>query len=148
MRQYFYSRFDIISTLRLPAVLKSIKDLWQAFLKTCFHVEERIVNEVKIETEGCVLRAIIGCDIDHHAAKRIRESIDREILEFRPRRLVMDFSAVEFMDTSGLGLVLGRVAEAERIGATLSVEGLSHYNIRLFRMAGIEKIKGVDIKER
>lgn len=106
------------------------------------------MKEVETEMRGSELRAWVMCDIDHHAAKRIREKIDLEIREKSPSSLVMDFSSVEFMDSSGIGLVLGRVSELDRIGASLSVVGLSHYSMRIFRMAGIEKIKGVELKER
>ena len=53
------------------------------------------------------LTAHIKCDIDHHTARRMRERIDQALFEKRPEVLILDFSSVEFMDSSGLGLVLG-----------------------------------------
>ena len=87
----------------------------------------------------------LNCDIDHHSAKRIREKVDSDIREFLPKSLILDFSGVSFMDSSGIGLILGRVAITEKIGAKVKVSGLSASQMRIFRMAGIEKIKGVEL---
>ncbi len=91
------------------------------------------------------LTARIGCDIDHHTAKRMREKIDRELFEKRPQVLILDFSAVEFMDSSGLGLMLGRVEKASAVGATVCLTGLSPTLMKLVRLSGIEKVQGLSI---
>ena len=54
------------------------------------------------------LKCSVSGEIDHHSAKRIREEVDRRIKEYTPTEVVMDLSGVTFMDSSGLGLVLGR----------------------------------------
>lgn len=91
------------------------------------------------------LTARIGCDIDHHTAKRMREKIDRELFEKRPQVLILDFSAVEFMDSSGLGLMLGRVEKASAVGATVCLTGLSPALMKLVRLSGIEKVHGLSV---
>lgn len=106
------------------------------------------MKEVEIIERGDMLVAYIRCEIDHHTAKKIREHIDGKIKLLRPANLILNFSEVDFMDSSGIGLILGRVTELQRIGASLSVEGLSEPHIRILRMAGIEKIKGVKLKGR
>ena len=60
-----------------------------------------------------ILVASIQCDIDHHTAKPMREKIDRRLSEMRPGALLIDFSQVVFMDSSGLGLIMGRAESAE-----------------------------------
>ena len=84
-------------------------------------------------------------EIDHHSAKKIREAADACIEKEHPRRVILDFSSVTFMDSSGLGLILGRVTRAEAVGATVAVKGLSLKLGKLLRMSGIEKIKSLTL---
>lgn len=53
------------------------------------------------------LTALLVGDIDHHTAKRLREEIDEKIEQMLPEVLVLDFGGVTFMDSSGIGLVMG-----------------------------------------
>lgn len=96
------------------------------------------------EKEG-ELVARICCDIDHHSAKRMREKIDDKLFETKPHTLIIDFSAVGFMDSSGLGLILGRVecASALRIGVILT--GLSPTLMKLVKLAGLERVKNLTL---
>ena len=103
------------------------------------------MNDVEIYMRESTLFVGLKCDIDHHSAKAIRERVDSDIHKFSPRVLVLDFSGVSFMDSSGIGLILGRVAVIQNIGARLKVSGLSASQMKIFRMAGIEKIKGVEL---
>ena len=99
--------------------------------------------EVKKESGALVLR--ITCEIDHHTAKRIREIIDPEILAQGAGRVVLDFSSVSFMDSSGIGLIIGRAAKAESVGSSVEVRGLSPRLGKIVRMSGIERIPNVNI---
>ena len=100
--------------------------------------------EVKKEEDRVV--ALIKCEIDHHTAKSIRELIDYELTSNNVKNLIIDFSAVSFMDSSGIGLIIGRASKAERIGARVEVRGLSGSLRRIVCMSGIEKIPNVNIK--
>lgn len=99
--------------------------------------------EVKMEADTLVLG--ITCEIDHHTAKRLRETIDPEILGRGAGRIVLDFSRVSFMDSSGIGLIIGRAAKAETVCASVEVRGLSPRLEKIVRMAGIERIPNVNI---
>lgn len=105
------------------------------------------MKEIKIKRENKELRAELLCEIDHHTAKTVREEIDREMLSSVPERLILDFSGVTFMDSSGIGLILGRVAKAEPYGIFIEVVGLSPSLLKLVRMSGIEKIRSIKIKD-
>ena len=92
-----------------------------------------------------VLTAAIQCDLDHHAAKGVREKIDDMLFCIRPQSLVLDFTAVEFMDSSGLGLILGRVEKAGTINARVLITGLTPRLLKLIRLSGIERIQGLSL---
>lgn len=63
---------------------------------------------VKISLDDKVMIAALGGDLDHHTAKDIRESIDAYVEKTNPEVLKIDFSMVQFMDSSGIGLIIGR----------------------------------------
>ena len=62
---------------------------------------------VSIVAKGEVVTAFLSGEIDHHTAAEIRETIDQAANEHKPTLLVLDFKNVSFMDSSGLGLVMG-----------------------------------------
>ena len=91
------------------------------------------------------LTAELCAEIDHHTARRIREKIDAELFLRKPEVLTLDFSCVSFMDSSGLGLILGRCSVAEGIGASVRVAGASDQLMRLIRLSGLERIKNLSV---
>ncbi len=100
----------------------------------------------EIKETGNALLVKLLCEIDHHTAKRIREEVDKRLEDVKPRELILDFSGVPFMDSSGLGLIIGRAGRAEAQGAFVTVEGLSESQRKLIRMSGIERLGTVVIK--
>ena len=82
-------------------------------------------------------------EIDHHVAKPIREKIDENMLKYRPRTIRLDLSAVGFMDSSGLGLILGRSSLAEKMDACILICGASARVVKILSMAGVERIKNI-----
>ena len=79
-------------------------------------------------------------DIDHHSAKYIREEIDRELYKYQPTTMIMDLSNVDFMDSSGLGLILGRYTKINMLGGVLKVANPSERIEELLIMAGTDKL--------
>ena len=104
------------------------------------------MSDVSVSMENGALVARIRGEIDHHAAKAVREKIDAELFGRRPEVLVLDFSGVPFMDSSGIGLVIGRAAKAESIGGGVRLSGLSDSLMRVVRLSGLEKIKNLTIE--
>ena len=91
------------------------------------------------------LTAELGAEIDHHTVRRMREQIDAELFLQKPELLILDFSGVSFMDSSGLGLVLGRCSLAEGIGASVRLVGLTPGVMRIIRLGGLDKIKNLTL---
>lgn len=99
--------------------------------------------EVTISAEGEELTAVLHGEIDHHGAAPVRERIDTALFKYRPRRLTLDLGGVEFMDSSGLGLILGRAALCEEMGATLHLRHPGERVRRIFAVAGIERLRHI-----
>ena len=80
-------------------------------------------------------------DIDHHSAKNIREIIDREIEKIRPNLLVLDFKKVNFMDSSGIGLIMGRYKLVKTLKGNLKIINTSQRIERIIKLSGLYKLK-------
>ena len=74
---------------------------------------------VTLSNQDGVLTAALTGDIDHHTARELRLAIDEAIERDKPGLLPLDFQGVDFMDSSGIGLVMGRykVMQRERRGS-------------------------------
>ena len=88
---------------------------------------------------NCMLCTIHG-DIDHHNARTIRAQIDDELYKTRPRKLTLDLSRVEFMDSSGLGLILGRFNKASEIGTEFTLLNPAENVCKILDVAGIGRM--------
>lgn len=96
------------------------------------------------QRDGELWVELIG-ELDHHTAKGIGEKIDLEILMRRPREVCIDFDKLEFMDSSGLAVIMGRRRLCQQNGMSISVANL-HGSIRkVLMMSGLQKY--VKIKE-
>lgn len=100
-------------------------------------------------SEG-ILVAAIQKDIDHHTAKPMREKIDDMLAVYQPNTLVLDFSAVVFMDSSGLGLIMGRAEYASKHDCLVVLDGLSPALRKLVSLCGLDRVKNLSLvtKER
>ena len=90
-----------------------------------------------------VIAAIEG-EIDHHSAKALREEIDRHAERIKPTVLTLDMSGVSFMDSSGIGLIMGRYKLMNELGGTLYITGASHSIARMIKLAGLSRL-GISI---
>ena len=95
---------------------------------------------VSIEMTGEVLTARLDGEIDHHSAAPIREEIDFAIADKHPTLVVLDFRDVSFMDSSGIGLVMGRYKTACAAGAALHVCNTSPQIYKVMRLSGVERL--------
>lgn len=98
---------------------------------------------VRIEISDRVLYAYISGDVDHHTAKGIRAQIDSEIEKYCPIQTVLDFSAVTFMDSSGIGLVMGRYKIMQEIGGSVIVQNPPVSIKKVMQLAGLDKIAAI-----
>ena len=93
---------------------------------------------VKTDYQNDTLTAQLQGDIDHHTAAAMREAIDRAAEGCLPKHLVLDFSGVSFMDSSGVGLVMGRYRLIRSMGGTLTVTGASPRIRAMMKLAGLD----------
>ena len=107
---------------------------------------EKEALTVTLLSEGDTLTAALVGEIDHHSAAAARETIDKALFKHRPRTLVIDLGGVSFMDSSGLGLVLGRAALCEELGAAVRLLNPSLRVRKIFAVAGLERIENITLQ--
>ena len=98
---------------------------------------------VKTDFDGEMLYCRLSGEIDHHTALPIRLEIDDRIENCRPQNTILDFSDVTFMDSSGIGLVMGRYKLLSEFNGTLEVIGLSNNAYKVMRLAGLDRIASI-----
>ncbi len=99
---------------------------------------------VQLSYKDGVLTARLAGEIDHHTAREMREAIDDASQKLKPYRLRMDFTAVPFMDSSGVGLILGRVRLYGFWKGRVVLCGLSQSLSRMVELSGVAALAGVE----
>ena len=84
-----------------------------------------------------VLYAYLAGEIDHDAAQSLRIQLDNALLNRTPQTLVMDFGGVGFMDSSGIGLILGRQRCARMLGGRLKIQHAPEQLRKVLQLANI-----------
>lgn len=86
-------------------------------------------------------------DIDHHSSSRIKNLIDSEMFVERPDAVALDLSEVDFMDSSGLGLILGRYKTATELGIDFSVTDPAPSVMKIIKLAGCDRFINITGKK-
>ena len=79
-------------------------------------------------------------EIDHHTTEKIRRRADYEIQRYMPKKALFDFNNVSFMDSSGIGMVVGRYKLLAMLGGSLELANVNPSLERVFEMSGVSKI--------
>lgn len=79
-------------------------------------------------------------EIDEHTTEKLRRKIDNEITRFLPRKVIFDFSNVSFMDSAGIGMLLGRYKVIKMLGGQLELLNVNKQIEKIFEISGILKI--------
>ena len=88
--------------------------------------------------KDAVVTAFLSGDIDHHTAAVMRETIDQTVESAMPEKLIIDFKDVTFMDSSGIGLVMGRYKLMRSLGGEIEVKNVSSHIKKVMKLAGLD----------
>ena len=95
---------------------------------------------IRIDIAGRVLIAAPECELDHLQAERLRGQIDAAYEKSTCKHILFDMAKVSFMDSSGIGMIIGRYKNAEKRGGQLAVANTSDAISRLIEISGLAKI--------
>ncbi len=79
-------------------------------------------------------------EIDHHTTEKIKRRADYEIERFMPRKTIFDFNSVTFMDSAGIGMLIGRYKMAKMFGGTIEIKNVKPNIKRILEMCGVLKL--------
>ena len=79
-------------------------------------------------------------EIDHHTTEKMKRRADYEIERFMPRKTIFDFNSVTFMDSAGIGMLIGRYKMAKMFGGTVEIKNVKPNIKRILEMCGVLKL--------
>ena len=95
---------------------------------------------VNYNAEDKLLLLEITEEIDHHTTEKIRRRADYEIQRYMPRKAIFDFSSVSFMDSAGIGLIIGRYKLLSMLGGELEIINVRPNVEKILHISGILKL--------
>ena len=96
--------------------------------------------ETNLEIKDDFLVIYLPKELDHHTTKDIREEVDKILIEELLKGIIFDFSNTAFMDSSGIGMIMGRYKAISQKGGVVVVTGINPTINRMLELSGLYKI--------
>lgn len=97
------------------------------------------MNSIFLERDKTLLVEITE-EIDHHTTEKIRRKLDDDITRYMPRKVIFDFNKVSFMDSAGIGMIIGRYKMVNMLGGTVQMKNVKQSIKKIFEMSGVVRI--------
>ena len=94
--------------------------------------------ECQYELNGHILKILVPKELDHHVAGQIQREADMLVDTYFIRKVVFDFSKTDFMDSSGIGVILGRYKNLKFAGGSVEAQNLNERIRKIFVMSGLD----------
>jgi stage II sporulation protein AA (anti-sigma F factor antagonist) len=105
---------------------------------TILQLREGVNADFEVINQCLVIRLLE--ELDHHNAIPIREQSDKLISGRNIKDIIFDFTGTDFMDSSGIGVIMGRYKKIIFTGGKVAVTGVNQSVDRIFRLSGLYKI--------
>lgn len=89
--------------------------------------------------EECLI-VYVPKELDHHIAEILRTEADMFIDAYRIKKLVFDFAETEFMDSSGIGVIIGRSRKMNFLSGEVTAKNLNARVKKIFQISGLHKM--------
>lgn len=96
--------------------------------------------EISVIIRNKTLIAALSGELDHHSAKEVKSMVEELIKNRGVKNLIFDFSNLSFMDSSGIGVVIGRYKLIHSMGGKTAIVSRSRSINRLLLMSGINRL--------
>lgn len=96
--------------------------------------------QINFEIKNKILIVMIEGELDHHTSMEIRDRIDKEMNRNKTKNLILDFTNLTFMDSSGIGVILGRYKNIQKRNGKLIIVNPNPQVIRIITISGLHKI--------
>lgn len=95
---------------------------------------------IKLIGDKHALLCSVDGELDHHLAGTLRHSIDSKLKSTNAVNIIFDFSKIGFMDSSGIGMIMGRYKLSKMLGGKIIIFGAKKQTRRIIEMSGLDKI--------
>ncbi len=95
---------------------------------------------VELKQDPQCLTVFLSGELDHHRVREIRETVDEAVREQLPPVVILDFRRVTFMDSSGIGLIMGRSRLTEEYGGVLEIHNPPPHIRKVLRISGADRL--------
>jgi stage II sporulation protein AA (anti-sigma F factor antagonist) len=102
---------------------------------------------IALEQKGNVLCVRLEGELDHHTAEILRSKVEATLAKENIKHIVLNLGSLSFMDSSGLGVILGRYKHIKALGGEMIICAISQEVKRLFDMSGLFKIMRLETSE-
>ena len=96
--------------------------------------------QVRFVNKGNILIASLSGELDHHSAEYLRIKLDMEIIKATVKNVVFDFSKLIFMDSSGVGVIIGRYRNVQKLKGKMAIACANQQIGRILEMSGIIRV--------
>jgi len=96
--------------------------------------------DITFKQENQVLTVYLKGELDHHTVSSIKDTIDMQLVSAPVKKLVLDMSGVTFMDSSGIGLIVGRYNRIKSFGGSMAIKNPGQNLLKILKMSGIDKL--------
>ena len=94
---------------------------------------------IKAKKKDATAEVWLSGELDHHSAPAVKRRLD-DIISSGATKIILDLSGLRFMDSSGIGVLLGRYQRVKTAGGSIGVRNASKQVDKVFRIAGLYKI--------
>lgn len=95
---------------------------------------------VRFKRDGITLIAIIEGEIDHHTSRILKDRIDSKYIIDPVKDMIIDLSHVTFMDSAGIGFILGRMKKVSSVGGKMSIKNPKPEIVKMLKMSNVDKL--------
>lgn len=96
--------------------------------------------EIQFQKKNTTLMVRLFGEIDHHCAEDVRKRVEGQLEKIKGKNIIFIFDEVSFMDSSGIGMVLGRYKKTKSLGGTTVMCGAKEKVLEVFRLSGMLKM--------
>lgn len=102
--------------------------------------------EELFQVKGSILTIKIPEELDHHSAQVIREESDRILEDQRIRQIIFDFRDTRFMDSSGIGMIMGRYRSMGQMGGSVQAVHVRERVAKILQLSGIHRVIPIQLE--
>ncbi|MBP7176245.1 MAG: anti-sigma factor antagonist [Thermoclostridium sp.] len=103
-----------------------------------------MIVEITVKQDNHTLTVFLKGELDHHTAVSVKDTIDMLLVKTPFKTFVLDMAGVNFMDSSGIGLIAGRFNRVRSIGGKMIIANPGPSLLRILKMSGIEKLMKIN----